>query len=57
MTENTREFVSSIGIKWIKSDSGNTYLCQASAIDGMSNPSEEDLRNACQSESDNPQND
>jgi len=46
-----------IGIKWIKSNSGRTYLCPVDAADKLRNASDDDLRNLCQDESENPQND
>ena len=42
--------------KWVKSDSGSTYLCPLSVIRGLDNPSEEQLRSLCVDESLNPQN-
>ena len=50
-------FKAEIGVKWIKSDSGKTYLCPASAYERLSNPTEDDLRTICIDESENPQND
>ena len=46
-----------IGVKWIKSDSGTTYLCPATALDRYPNYTEQDLRSLCLDESENPQND
>ena len=43
--------------KWVKSDSGSTYLCPIDAIRGLDNPTEEQLRTHCMDESLNPQND
>ncbi|MHC4398896.1 MAG: hypothetical protein ACYTG0_04370 [Planctomycetota bacterium] len=43
--------------KWVKSDSGSTYLCPVDAVRGLDNPSEEQLRSRCVDESLNPQND
>ena len=48
-----REF----SVKWIKSESGNTYLCPVSALDRLENPTEEQLKMICVDESNNPQND
>ncbi len=50
-------FQAEIGVKWVKSDSGTTYLCPAAALDRLSNPTEDDLRTICVDESENPQND
>ena len=46
-----------IGVTWIKSSSGQTYLCSASALAKIENPTEDDLRRLCVNESENPQND
>ena len=46
-----------LALKWIKGDSGNTYLCPVKAIDKVENPTEEDLKKICVEESQNPQND
>ena len=42
--------------KWIKSDSGSTYLCEVAAIRGLDNPTEEQLSSLCVNESQNPHN-
>ena len=46
-----------ISLKWIKAESGNTYLCPVKALDRLDNPTEEDLKMICVDESKNPQND
>jgi len=51
------EFKASIGIKWIKSGSGRTYLCSADAADRLGDASDADLERYCVDESENPQND
>ena len=48
---------STLGVKWIKADSGNTYLCPVEVLKGLQNPSEEHLQAHCVDESLNPQND
>lgn len=50
------EFKMSIGVKWIKADSGNTYLCPVDALSRIESPSEDQLKMLCVDESDNPQN-
>lgn len=42
--------------KWIKSDSGSTYLCEVAAIRGLDNPTEKQLSSLCVDESQNPHN-
>jgi hypothetical protein len=54
-TYRTRK--SSIAMKWVKAESGNTYICNVDALRGIENPTEEDLQRLCVSESENPQND
>ena len=57
MVEQNKEFKQQLGVKWIKADSGHTYLCPVSALDRLQNPNEEQLRMICVEESENPQND
>lgn len=45
-----------LALKWIKADSGTTYLCPVKAIEKVDNPSEEDLKKICVDESKNPDN-
>jgi hypothetical protein len=46
-----------LSVKWIKSDSGNTYLCPVAALDRLKSPTEDQLKLICVEESENPQND
>ena len=46
-----------LAVKWIKAESGNTYLCPLSALNRLENPTEEELKLICVDESENPQND
>ena len=46
-----------LAVKWIKADSGNTYLCPVAALQRLDNPSEDQLKLICVDESKNPQND
>ncbi len=57
MTRKQSEFKSSIGVKWVKGSSGNTYLCPAGSLTSPEEPSEEELKRICVDESSNPQND
>ena len=45
-----------IAVRWIKSESGNTYLCPVYALNGVENPSDEQLKSICVEESSNPHN-
>ena len=59
MTDELKEFTKEIGVKWIKAESGTSYLCPMAAYKrlGATNPKEEDLKKICVDESKNPQND
>ena len=46
-----------IAVKWMKSETGNTYICPLNAMQGIENPTDEQLRMHCVEESLNPQND
>ena len=46
-----------VAMKWVKGDSGHTYLCPLNKLKEFENPTEEDLKSICVEESDNPQND
>lgn len=46
-----------IALKWIKAESGNTYLCPVAALERLETVTEEDLKKICVDESLNPQND
>ena len=52
-----KSFKKELSVKWIKADSGNTYLCPVDALNRMDKPSEADLQKICVEESKNPQND
>jgi hypothetical protein len=56
-TMNMSEFKKELSVKWIKADSGNTYLCPVDALERIDGPSEAQLRMICVEESQNPQND
>jgi len=57
MTEEMNVFKKELSVKWIKADSGTTYLCPVDALKRLDNPSEEQLKTICVDESQNPQND
>ena len=59
MADELKEFTKEIGVKWIKADSGTSYLCPMVAFKrlGTANPTEEELKKICVDESKNPQND
>ena len=44
------------GSQWYKSESGNTYICPTGALDGIENPTDEQLSRLCVNESNNPHN-
>ena len=57
MSDNLQEFKREIGVKWVKGDSGTSYLCPTDAFTRLSNPTEAELKKICVDESQNPQND
>jgi hypothetical protein len=57
MVDNMNSYKKNLGMRWIKADSGHTYLCPVDAVKDIENPSEEQLKSICIDESDNPQND
>ena len=50
-------FKKNLGVTWVRGRSNVTYLCPVGALDGIPNPTEEQLRALCVDESMNPQND
>ena len=56
MAELRNEFKQALGIKWVRSDSGTTYLCPVDAFRGLDNPTEQQLKTLCVDESINPHN-
>lgn len=56
MTNEMNNYKKDLGYKWVKADSGNTYLCPVKSLQDMNNPSEDDLRSICVDESNDPQN-
>ena len=50
------EFKQELGVKWIKSESGTTYLCPVESLKRLEDPSEEQLKTICVDESLNPHN-
>jgi hypothetical protein len=57
MTDELSEFKKELGVKWVKAESGTSYLCPMKAYERLNNPSEDDLKKICVDESMNPQND
>ncbi|MDJ0763888.1 MAG: hypothetical protein QNJ97_12985 [Myxococcota bacterium] len=57
MTDDLNEFKKEVGVKWVKADSGTSYLCPVASYERLDNPSEEQLKTICVDESQNPQND
>jgi len=55
--EEKNQFSKEIGVKWIKADSGNTYLCPVASLEKLPQPTEDQLKMICVDESENPQND
>jgi ribonuclease HI len=57
MTDEHAKRKQDVSLKWIKADSGNTYLCPVDKLSEIENPTEEQLKAICVDESENPQND
>jgi hypothetical protein len=57
MSDNLNEYKKGLSVRWIKGESGNTYLCPVDALKDLDNPTEEQLKSICVEESMNPQND
>ena len=59
MADQLQSFKKEIGVKWVKAESGTSYLCPVKAFErlGSAKPKEEDLKKICVDESQNPQND
>jgi hypothetical protein len=59
MADELQEFKKEIGVKWVKAESGTSYLCPVAAFQrlGSPKPKEEELKKICVDESQNPQND
>lgn len=57
MEKEEKIFKRELSVKWIKADSGNTYLCPLEALKRIKEPTEEQLKIICVDESKNPQND
>ena len=57
MADELKEFKRELSVKWVKGDSGNTYLCPTAALARLQKPTEDDLKKICVDESQNPQND
>lgn len=49
-------FKQELNVQWIKSKSGNTYLCPVNALAKLKNPTEDQLKLICVDESQNPEN-
>jgi len=56
MSSGLNEFKRELGVQWIKSDSGTTYLCPVESLRRLEHPTEEQLKMICVDESENPQN-
>jgi hypothetical protein len=56
MSDEKHEITERINLRWIKADSGHTYLCPVKSLDRLDNPTEEQLKLICVDESENPQN-
>ena len=56
MGQEEKVYKQHLSVKWVKGESGNTYLCPVDALNRLDNPTEEQLKLICVDESENPQN-
>ena len=56
MVDEEKIYKQELSVKWIKAQSGITYLCPVAALSRLDNPTEEELKMICVDESENPQN-
>ena len=56
MTTENKEFKQELGVKWIKCESGTTYLCPVGSLQKLNDPTEDQLKLICVDESMNPHN-
>ncbi len=56
MVDQDKIYKQKLSVKWIKAESGTTYLCPVAALSRLENPTEEQLKIICVDESANPQN-
>jgi len=57
MADELKAFTREVNVKWVKGESGTTYLCPVAALERLGSPTEADLKKICVDESENPQND
>ncbi len=57
MFEEIKNRKAGLGFVWIRSESGNTYLCPAAAASGLRSATDEELQAIGVDESSNPHND
>ena len=56
MNDESRAYKKDLGVRWVRGESGTTYLCTVSTIKDFRYLGESDLRSTCVDESANPQN-
>jgi hypothetical protein len=57
MIEEIRNRKASLGVRWVQSETGNTYLCHAASLSEIGDLSDASLSSIGVDESSNPQND
>ena len=55
--ENVESIRERISLKWVRGESGTSYLCPVKSFDRLKDKGEENLKMICVDESDNPHND
>ncbi|NIO29757.1 MAG: hypothetical protein GTO29_14520 [Candidatus Latescibacteria bacterium] len=56
MSDESKTYKQELSVKWIKAESGTTYLCPVAALERLEDPTEDQLKMICVDESMNPQN-
>ena len=56
MADELSPFKRELGVKWVKAESGTSYLCPLAALERLDTPNEADLKKICVDESLDPHN-
>jgi len=56
MEDLDKTYKRQLSVKWIKAESGTTYLCPVESLKRLDNPTEDQLKMICVDESQNPHN-
>jgi hypothetical protein len=56
MEDLEKTYKRELSVKWIRAESGTTYLCPLESLKRLKSPTEDQLKMICVDESQNPQN-